>query len=125
MKGNNLKNSIKSNIASIGDFHNQTIETIGKVMESNERNGTCTVNYKGYNDTPCIVTDVQVRIPNPEIVSWFPKKDDYVIIRESAGQPIVVGDGYQAINKNALRKQAKFEKNIFASLAESLGGFLI
>lgn len=125
MRGKNLKQSIINNISSLSEYHSQNIEVLGVVLESNEKDGTCTISYKGYNDTPNVTTSVPVRLSNPDIIGWFPKKNDYVLIRESAGQPIIIGDGNTIANRNKNKTTTHFKKNIFASIAEDLGGFLI
>lgn len=125
MKNPNLKNSIKDNVVSVEMFNNQETESIGKVIKSNEKEGICTVNFIGADGNPSTVPNVVVRLDNPSIVAWFPKKNDYVIIRESGGVPIIVGDGTIAASPNKLKAKTKVTKDIYSMFSEVIGGFLI
>ena len=125
MKKINIKDSVRNNVTGIGDFHAQSVETIAKVIESSERSNTCTINYINNEGKPEIQTNVYVRLSDPETLGWYPKKDDYVLIKLEANMPIIIGDATQMVSRNKLREKTKFENNIFASLSESIGGFLI
>lgn len=124
MKKINIKDSVKNNVSSIAEFHTQTIDAIGLVKQSNSKNNTCTILYKSFDNAVVVKTDVQVRLANPTSIDWFPKKDDYVLVRESAGIPIVVGDANQIV-KGTNKESTKFAKNIYASVSEAMGGFLV
>lgn len=125
MKRINIKDSVRNNVTGIDTFNTQSVETIAKVIESSERANTCTINYINNEGKAEIKTNVSVRLADPESLGWYPTKDDYVIIKLEANNPVITGDASQLISKNKLREKTKFENNIFASINESIGGFLI
>lgn len=125
MKKINIKNSVRNNVVGIDDFNTQTTETIAKVIESSKRSNTCTINYINNENNAEIKTNVVVRISDPDTLGWYPKKDDYVLIKLSGNVPIIIGDATQMVYNNKLREKTSFVNNIFASVNEALGGFLI
>lgn len=124
MKKINIKESVKNNVSSIAEFHTQAIETLGLVKDSNQKDNTCTVLYRTFDNKVVIRPNVTVRLQNPNIIDWFPKKDDYVLIKETGGIPIILGDGNQIFKDNT-RDAARFKKNIFSQVSDVTGGFLI
>ena len=125
MKKINIKESVRNNVTGIDAFNTQSIETIAKVIESSERANTCTINYINNEGKPEITTNVPVRLADPDNLGWYPEKEDYVIIKLDANNPVIIGSADQLVSKNKLREKTKFEHNIFATLTESIGGFLI
>lgn len=125
MKKINIKESVRNNVTGIDAFNTQSIETIAKVIESSERANTCTINYINNEGKAEIKTNVVVRLADPDNLGWYPEKDDYVIIKLDANNPVIIGSADQLVSKNKLREKTKFENNIFSTLTESIGGFLI
>lgn len=125
MKKINIKDSVKNNVTGIGNFHTQSVETIAKVISCSERANTCVINYLNNEGKGEIKSDVPIRLADPDTLGWYPKKDDYVLIKLELDKPVVIGDGSQMIFKNKLREKTKMSNNIFSQIAESLGGFLI
>lgn len=124
MKKINIKDSVRNNVSSIAEFHTQAIETLGLVKDSNQKDNTCTVLYKTFDGNVVVKPNVVVRLSNPNLIDWFPKKDDYVLIKETGGVPIILGDGNQ-IYKDNTRDSARFKQNIFSQISDVVGGFLI
>lgn len=125
MKRINIKDSVRNNVTGIDKFNTQSIETVAKVISSSERSNTCTINYINAENKAEIKTNVAVRISDTESLGWYPAKDDYVLIKVDCGNPVIIGDASQLMSNNKLREKTKFENNIFASLTEAIGGFLI
>lgn len=125
MKRINIKDSVRNNVTGIDTFNTQSVETIAKVIDASERANTCTINYINNEGKAEIKTNVSVRLADVENLGWYPEKDDYVLIKLEANNPIIIGDASQLIYKNKLREKTKFKNNIFASINESIGGFLI
>lgn len=125
MKRINIKESVKNNVTGIENFNTQVTETIGKVIDCSERSNTCTINYINNENKPEIKTNVIIRIADPEHIGWYPKENDYVLVKIDGFQPVVIGDATHLTNRNKLREKTKFDNNIFASLAEAIGGFII
>lgn len=125
MKRINIKDSVRNNVTSIDKFNTQIIETVGLVIECSERANTCTVNYKNSEGKAEIKTNVPIRLADPDNLGWYPQKEDYVIVKLDGNTPVITGDAGQLMFKNKLREKTRFENNIFATLTESIGGFLI
>lgn len=125
MKNSTVKNAIKNNIVSVDALFRGATEKIALVKASNEKNGTCSIEFTDFDGNNVLEKDVKVRLSNPALVDWFPKKGDYVFIKEDLNVVIVLGDATHLITNNA-KSQTMFHKDIFSNLVnDMLGGYII
>lgn len=125
MKRINIKDSVRNNVTGIGNFHNQSFETIAKVIECSEKSNVCTINYLDTEDKPQIKVGVPIMLSDPNNIGWYPKANDYVVIKLNGTEPIIIGDAMHLLFKNKGKENAMSETNIFSSINDSIGGYLI
>ena len=125
MKNSSIKNSIRNSIVSSDAFYRGATEKVALVKSSNEKNGTCTIEFNNIEGRRIIENDVKVKLTNPSIIDWFPKKGDYVFIKEDLNVIIVLGDANHIMFNNT-KSQTFFKNNIFSNLVnDNMGGFII
>lgn len=125
MKNSSIKNSIRNNIVSIDSYFKGTSEKVALVKSSNEKNGTCTIEFTDFDGNKVIEKDVKVRLANPSLVDWFPKKGDYVFIREDLNVVMVLGDATHLVT-NSIKTNSIFKLDIFSnSVNDNSGGFIV
>lgn len=125
MKNSTVKNAIKNNIVSVDALFRGASEKIALVKSSNEKNGTCSIEFTDFDGNNVLEKDVKVRLSNPSLIDWFPKKGDYVFIKEDLNVVIVLGDATHLVTNNT-KSQSIFSKDIFSNLVnDNLGGYII
>lgn len=125
MRNASLKSGIRNNIVSVDALFRGATEKVALVKKSNESNGTCTIEYDDFDGNRTIAKDVKVRLSNPSIVDWFPKKGDYVFIKEDLDIVTVLGDATHIVT-NSSGVNSLFENDIFSnSTNNNVGGFIV
>lgn len=125
MKNASIKNAIRNNIVSTDALYRGTTEKVALVKSSNEKNGTCTIEFNNFEGNRVVEKDVKVRLTNPSVIDWFPTKGDYVFIREDLNVIIVLGDATHLVT-NSSKSQATFKNDIFSNLVnDNTGGYII
>ena len=124
MKNASIKNAIRNNIVASDALYRGSTEKVALVKSSNEKNGTCTIEFKDFDGNKVTEKDVKVRLFAPGVIDWFPKKNDYVFIKEDLNVVMITGDANHLLTSN--KSETSFDKDIFSNLVnDNTGGFII
>jgi hypothetical protein len=124
MKNASIKNAIKNNIVASDALYRGATEKVALVKSSNEKNGTCTIEFNNFEGNKVKEKDVKVRLFSPGVIDWFPKKGDYVFIKEDLNVIMITGDANHLLTNN--KSETSFEKDIFSNLVnDNTGGYII
>lgn len=125
MKNASIKNAIRNSITSTDALFRGATEKVALVKSSNEKNGTCTIEFKNFEGNRTIKEDIKVRLSNPSSIEWFPVKGDYVFIKEDLDVVIVTGDATHIVS-NTNKSNSSFKNDIFSNLvSDNTGGFIV
>lgn len=119
-----LKDKLVQNIvAPVASSHSATfLDAI--VLKTNESSNICNIQYK--DDQGVIVTQnsVPVEITSNNIIGWFPKEKEHVIVTVKGGDLFITGPSYGK-NYNMIRSRMELKKDIYSnSFSYFLGGFI-
>lgn len=124
MKNASIKNAIRNNIVASDALYRGATEKVALVKSSNEKNGTCTIEFNNFEGSRVVEKDIKVRLSNPGVVDWFPTKGDYVFIKEDLNTLMITGDATHLLTSN--KSETSFKNDIFSNLVnEATGGYII
>lgn len=124
MKNASIKNAIKNNIVASDALYRGTTEKVALVKSSNEKNGTCTIEFNNFEGNRVVEKDIKVRLSNPGVIDWFPVKGDYVFIKEDLNVVMVTGDANHLLTSN--KSETSFKSDIFSNLInDNTGGYIV
>lgn len=87
----NFKQAIKNNVLSQNNKYSLDQEKIAEVLQSDSRSNTCTLFYKNSDGTGVTRDNVLLNTNQFNINVGFPKKGDYLEIREVGKSIRIVG----------------------------------
>lgn len=97
----------------------------GLIMDTNDRNSSCTVKFRNQKNKIVTKTNVFVKSGSPSLIDWFPSAGDRVIVEVINSEPIVIGE---SITRSRTNNQSKSSLNsdIYTDNmgAETMGGYI-
>lgn len=101
------------------------LRTEGIILNTNDRNSSCTVKFRDQKNRIITKTNVFVKSGSPSLIDWFPEKGDHVILEVINSEPIVIGE---SITRARYSNQAKssLDSDIYTDNlgAETMGGYI-
>lgn len=92
----------------------RSFTTVGKIIKTNEKTNTCSVQYLNNDGFYSNKDNVHIQILMPGFIGWFPKVDDFVSVSISERNVIVTGPADDAYYMNT-RGKIKTQKEILSS----------
>lgn len=119
-----LKDKLVQNIvAPVASSHSATfLDAV--VLKANESSNVCDIQYR--DDQGVVVTQksVPVEITSNNIIGWFPKEKEHIIVSVKGGDLFITGPSYGK-NYNMVRNRMELKKDIYSnSFSYFLGGFI-
>lgn len=120
-----LKRKIQETIVDPAAHTRRSFSMVALVLESNERNNLCTIEFIDKDGYKSNKNNVPVRLYNSCIIDWFPKTGEYVNVEETDGA-ITILSKYEGGYGSSVRVNTKLKKDILpTSFVDTMAGYIL
>lgn len=119
-----LKDKLVQNIvAPVASSHSATfLDAI--VLNANEKSNVCDIEYRDNQGVIVTQKNVPLEIINNNMIGWFPKNNEHVIVTIKGGDLFISGPSYGK-NYDIVRNKMEQKKDIYSDESSYfLGGFI-
>lgn len=119
----NIKKLFENNIVEPAAKSRSTSIIEGIAIKVNEKTNLCTIQFNDSTGKTETRENVPVLVYNKNVIDWFPKKNEKVLLQEKDRVLYITGPSYQ--NYSNIRSTLKLENDIFSdTLISGIGGYL-
>lgn len=120
----NIKNKLKNSIVDPAASSRSSLPMTGIIIEANEKLNVCTVEFKEKTGASTVNRNVPVFLYNKNLVDWFPKVGENVIVMNSADSAFISGPAYND-SYSDIRSSIQKENDIYSgTYNDFLGGYI-
>lgn len=120
---NEIRTKLQNDIVEPAALSRSTTMQEGIVIKSDQKANTCDVSFIRNDGKKITQDNVPLLLNGTTDITWFPKKDEKVILQTREENVFIIGPSYR--NFQEIRNKMKLKHDIFSdSNTDTLGGFL-
>ena len=122
---NNIKKIISNKIVEPATDSRSSTQLLATVTNVNEKLNVCDITYTNRNGTKETRSNVSVMLYNTNVIDWFPKVGDKVVINIRDEHINITSPAYDTNEYKNIRENNKITQDIFSdSFIDYIGGYL-